>query len=232
MSVEPFIVYEPPYGGQALRLRGARAAWNRVKIFLETCTDASVETPKNAVLQLFEPSQPDSLFVAALDNAKASFGQGRRRAWSGGVRQDFLVEWHLSVDQIPLALTFIENGEPWPKSEIGPIEMSLSYDFQLVDPATRAILPGQTADRRAHQVQAHSNLIASLGPQNSAILVLRLPFASPDSDFVAYVESIVPHTPVKLLPHGFRHWVPTKKPSALGYRVRRVSAGLLDGIGS
>jgi hypothetical protein len=232
VSPEPFLVYDPPDGGQVVRVRRPADAWERPVGFLRTCTDADPLRPQHASLTLFEPRAIDQAawYAPTLAAAEAAFGAGERRAWTAGAREDFCVEWHLSWDASERARAFLEAGWPWPKTEFGPLEVTLSYTFRWVDPETRAVLPGQTADRRAHRIQATSDLLLTLGRPSSLILTGRFPFAEPGAEFIAYLERVVPHMPMPVLASRFRRWLPTRRPTKLGYTVRRVESGLLDGV--
>ena len=95
---------------------------------------------------------------------------------------------------------------------------------------TRAVFPGQVAESRAHPIQATSDLMLWLGKRSSAILEGRFPFPDPNGAFVAYVKSVAPLVPVSLLPHRFRHWIPTKGPSDFGYKRRKVDQRLLGKV--
>jgi hypothetical protein len=66
-----------------------------------------------------------------------------------------------------------------------------------------------------------------LGKRSWAILDGRFPFSAADDSFVAYLGSVASRTPVPLLPDRFRHWIPTKQPSELGYKRRKVDERLL-----
>jgi hypothetical protein len=230
--LSPFLVYDPPYGGQALRVRRAADAWERVAGFLRACTDADPLRPERAGLRLYEPgdADPTTWYAPTLAAAEAAFGSGQRRAWTKGAREDFCVEWRLPPDAAERARAFLEAGEPWPKTEFGPASVTLSYTFRWVDPETRAVLPGQTPDRRAHPIQATSDLLLTLGRLSSLIFTGRFPFAEPGAEFIAYLERVAPYMPMPLLAGRFRRWLPTRRPTELGYTVRRVGAGLLDGV--
>ncbi len=236
MKLEPFIVYEPPQGGQAIRSTGPVPAWERVSAFLRACTDADPDRPDSVTLTVYDPSAGDATgwHDRALRAAESRFGRGERRAWLHGVRQDFsvnsreyCVEWRLASEQSGEARSYLTESGPRLRTKYGPVALTLSYTFRWVHPTTRAVLPGQDAEARAHPTQATSDLMLGLAKRPWAILDGRFPFAAPDNAFVAYVGFVAPHSPVPLLPNRFRHWIPTKQPSDLGYKRRKVDGQLL-----
>lgn len=235
MACIPFIAYEPPDWGQSLR--GALvAAWERIQRFLESCTDADPDRPDLPLLTIFEPTSSEQAqwYCQAVSRAEALFGRGERRSWLQAIGEDssikpseYCVEWRLAPEQACDARSFLVTGEPWPRSDLGPARLSLSYSFRLIDPETRAVLPGQDAEFRAHSVQATSTLTVGLQRLSWATLTARFPFQVVEGEFLAYVAKIASLTPVPLLSNKFRHWTPTKKPSYLGYTRRKVSQGTL-----
>jgi hypothetical protein len=235
MNRVAFIVYEPPDWGQSLRASPA-TAWERVQRFLQSCTDADPDRPFLPTLTIFEPASPAQAqwYDQAVLIAEDRFGRGQRRVWAQEVRADFsvrsrkyCVEWRLAPEQASDARSYLIAAEPWPRSEVGPAQLSLSYTFRLLDPETRAVLPGQAAEFRAHSVQATSDLTVVLQRLSWATMNARFPFPEADDEFLAYVARIAPMTPVPLLSNKFRHWVPTKRPSYLGYVRRKVTEGNL-----
>jgi hypothetical protein len=239
MRPEPFIVYEPPHGGQAIRPAGPVPAWDRVSAFLRSCTNADPNRPGSVTLTVFEPSpgDPAEWYDRAVHAAEARFGRGERQAWLQGVREDFsvnsrayCVEWRLASQQGGEARSYLTEGGPWPRTKYGPVKLTLSYTFRWIDPRTRGVLPGQGAEARAHPTQAPSDLILGLAKRSWAILDGRFPFAAPDDAFIAYVGLVAPLAPVPLLPNRFRHWIPTKQYSNLGYKRRKVDGRLLGNV--
>jgi hypothetical protein len=231
MSVEPFIAYDPPDGGQ--RLRGSHAAaCRRVARFLRRCTTARPDRPQELKLTIYEPTGDDARewLVPTLAAVDRQFGPGERRAWATGVDELYLREWELDPASLLSARQFLTDGEPWPRTAVGPVEVMIGYSFRWLDLRTGDPLPGQEPAQRAMAGQAESCLLLGLGRQSWLLLLARFPFAAPNADFIAYVEQVAPFLPVRLSPGRFRHWVPTSRPSRTGYAVSRIDAGLLDGI--
>lgn len=228
MPAEPFIVYDPPYGGQAIRGRRTADAWAKVSAFLESCTDALPSRPTSLRLALYESDGPAAAewLLPAGEQATTHFGPGVRRAWTTGARQDYRVEWDLAPDSLHQALALLAGWEPMPKTDFGPAALTIGYRFRWVELATRVVLPGQRVDQRAHPLQAESDLLVTLGNRSSAILNARLPFTEPSPQFVAYLKGLLPRLPIKLNPARLRHWVPTKKGGGLGYRPLRIALEL------
>ncbi len=135
------------------------------------------------------------------------------------------MEWRLPPDASERARAFLEAGEPWPKTEFGPVSVTLHYRFRWVDLETHAVLPGQTAERRAHWIQATSNLSLTLDRSSSIIFTGRFPFAQPDAEFIAYVKQVAPYMPMAFLARRFgsgfrrvvrRRWVTRSAESTPG----------------
>jgi hypothetical protein len=228
MPAEPFIVYDPPYGGQAVRGKRVADAWVKVAAFLESCTDRQPLRPLSLDLDLLESGGPAAAKwrLAALEQASARFGSGTRRAWATGAREEYKVEWRLEPAQLGQALALLTSWEPMPKAEIGPADLRIYFRFRWIDLETRTVLPGQREDQRAHPSQAESDLMVSLGARSSAILNARLPFQGPNPNFVAYVRALVPLVPFRLNTARLRHWIPTRKGDGLGYRRLRLAVNL------
>lgn len=238
---EPMVVYEAPPGGQPIRPADPAPAWERVAVFLRSCTDADPDRPQQDVkLKLYEPAAGDPVgwYEPARRAAEARFGPGKRQSWMHEVRTDFsvksrayCVEWRLAPERVGDARTFLTEFAPWPRATHEPVSLSLYFCFRWIDPVTRAVLPGQTPEARAHPTQAESTLHLWVGRRSSASLDARFPFPSADEAFTAYLGHVASVSPVTLLPSRFRLWVPTKKPSELGYMRRKVFVQVPDPSG-
>lgn len=231
MSIEPFIAYDPPDGGQVLR-GSPLDAWQRTSRFLQHCTDARPERPQSVKLTIYEPtaSDPSEWYVPTMAAARARFGAAERRAWATGVDELYCTEWDLDPAHANAARTFLAEGEPWPRTAVGPAEVMVGYAFRWIDLETGEHLPGQEPARRAHPAQAESSLLLGLGRRSWVMLLARFPFATANAEFIAYLEQVAAYMPVRLSPIRFRHWIPTHRASQTGYTVKRIDAGLLDGI--
>lgn len=228
MPAEPFIVYDPPYGGQAVCGKRVADAWVKVAAFLDSCTDSQPLQPRSLDFYLFESGGPAAARwrLSALEQARARFGSGTRHAWATGAREEYRVQWCLEPAQLEQALALLTSWEPMPVAEIGPAELNVYFRFRWIDLETRAVLPGQREDQRAHPSQAESSLTVSLGARSSAILNARLPFQGPNPEFVAYMRALAPLLPIKLNTARLRHWIPTRKGDGLGYRRLRLAVKL------
>lgn len=231
MSVEPFIAYDPPDGGQPLR-GSPDDAWRRTARFLEHCTTARPGRPQSVKLTIYEPAgvDPAEWYRPTLDAAQSLFGRAERRAWATGADELYCTEWDLDVAQVAAARTFLAEGEPWPRTAVGPAEVLVGYAFRWIDLESGEPLAGQDASRRAHANQAESSLLLGLGRRSWVMLLGRFPFQHANADFIAYLEQVAAYVPVRLSAVRFRHWVPTVRASQTGYTVKRIDAGLLDGI--
>ena len=229
MSAEPHIVYDPPYGGQAIRARTPREAFIRVASFLRAFTDADPDVPHSLDLWIHEPATTEAAewHPATVRDAEARFGPGRRRQWALGASELYRIEWRLDGARLAPALDFLDGAAPGVRTIHAPVMVTASYAFRWVDPETHAVLPGQEPDRRARPTQATSTMHVFLERRSSAILGARFPFPSPDAAASAYIRRVIAAAPVPLTSARFRHWVPTVKPSDLGYAVRRIAPAWL-----
>ncbi|MBA3889553.1 MAG: hypothetical protein H0X64_03395 [Gemmatimonadaceae bacterium] len=231
MSVEAFIAYDPPDGGQPLR-GSPDDAWHRTTRFLQHCTTARPDRPHSVKLTVYEPAgdDPPEWYRPTLAAAHDRFGRAERRAWATGVDELYCTEWDLDAAHVGAARTFLAEGEPWPRTAVGPAEVLVGYTFRWIDLESGEPLAGQEPSRRAHPNQAESTLLLGLGRRSWIMLLGRFPFQAANAGFITYLEQVAAYVPVRLSPVRFRHWIPTLRASQTGYTVRRIDAGLLDGI--
>ena len=230
VSAEPHIVYDPPYGGQAIRAKTAREAFTRVAAFLRAFTDADPDVPHGCDLWIHEPGATEEAdwYPPAVRDAEARFGPGQRHRWAHGTSELHRIEWRLDGAPLAPTLDFLDGAAAGVRTIHGPVTVTASYRFRWIDPDTRVPLPGQEPERRARPTQATSTLLLSLERRPSAILGARFPFSAPDAAASAYVRRVIAAAPVPMASGRFRHWVPTVKPTDLGYAIRRIDAPWLD----
>jgi hypothetical protein len=222
--VSPEVVYDPPYGGQALRVRGTGKAWDRTATFLTRCTDADPSRPETVDLSVYEPAARERAdwYEPTLRAAESAFGPGERFAWLIGASEAYRIDWRLPSEDTSRALAFLTDGEPWPKTVYGPIALTLTFRFRWVDPETDVALPGLEADPGGPASQAASSIMVFLRPQSSAILTARFPFSTVGSEFLTFLARVAPYTPMPLLSSRFRLRIPTRRPSEVGFVTRRI----------
>ena len=97
-------------------------------------------------------------------------------------------EWKLTPKDLDQALKFMISGQPYPKYNLGPIELIVSYDFKLVDITTKIEL--------SHQ-QFTSSVLLWLTKCNCVAPSLCFPFVEPNEEFWDYVNSIEKFLPFK-----------------------------------
>ena len=233
MAAQPHIVYDPPYGGQAIRAKSHRDAFARAAELLRSVTDADPDVPEALELEIFEPSPDESRgwLEPSVRTAEARLGPGHRRRWATGTLDLHLVGWRLERAAIAPLLELLEEVDPRERTTYGPVSLWAWYSFRWIDPDTRLVLPGQDEGDRAHPTQATSTLQLTLERRPSAILHGRFPFAAPDAHAAAYVRRVMAVAPFSLSSARFRLWVPTRKKSDLGYAIRRIDAPWLKDPG-
>jgi hypothetical protein len=115
-----------------------------------------------------------------------------------------------------------------PPNSIEPASYSSSVTCRLCDPRSGELLPGQELGQ-ASVGRIISSLFLYVSPTRiTGVFNLVFPFAEPNDAFLDYLSAIRPFLPVRLARSGFRLRQPTKRPG--GFRDRRISPGLFDGI--
>jgi hypothetical protein len=150
MAAQPHIVYDPPYGGQAIRAKSHRDAFARAAELLRSVTDADPDVPEALELQIFEPSPDESRgwLEPSVRTAEARLGPGHRRRWATGTLDLHLVGWRLERAAIAPLLELLEEVDPRERTTYGPV--SLGPVLLPVDrPGHPPVLPARTRRPRA-----------------------------------------------------------------------------------
>jgi hypothetical protein len=221
-----FIQYSSPDGGQSLRSHPIQKAWDGIVRFLEFCTDATA--PESRKLVLFEGIADEASYYVApiLEELTQRWGPTKRCQWCYGARECYNYEWSLSSEQDQEARELLQ-GRSWPESELGPVQLVLSYRFRWIDPCTRIPLPFQDKAYLVPAWKPESSLLVFLQPHSRVILEGHFPFESPDERFRSYVEVVKPVAPFRLIPRHFRLLIPNKRGTT--YIARRIDPMLHSG---
>lgn len=226
------IAYRATDWGQPILRRNAAEAYRAVLGFLQECTDWTGQW-NGGSLTIFDAGprmaadyDPTVLVTAAT----AVLGPSRRypgivHAATG--EQQFKHEWQVPSTQHPWAVALVV-GQPRESTNALPsISYAVSTQFRLRDPRTGEILVGQD-EPAAGQSVLRSSLLLHLTTRPAASFDLAFPFPEPTQQFLDFVAAVRPHLPVRLARTAFRQMVPGTR-SGL-WRVRRIAAGLFDGL--
>lgn len=198
-------------GAHSLGRMSRRVAYERTISFLQTCTE--LVSPAQYTFQVNDvPELSRQLDLEA--ELERRFGPGRRIS--------------VPARRVEEALELLEDINPQPTNQWGmaPIWFRAQWSFQILDPRTAHVLPGQHPERFAGTEYVWSVPLGtsdlSLILDNSARLGIDLCIPDADSDLL---QRIVPwlqdHLPFKMSAKQWRSWTPTKSGS---FRSRRMAA--------
>lgn len=209
---KPFIFYSLPKSRTTQQLNGGRRvekAWANVCDFLHYCTTTRPEHPTSISLRVYSaytgdinPEIADKIIVTT----KQLFGAGQTDpitySYPSGIPDKHTkTEWRIERTDLKKAIDFLINGQPWHKLTFGPIELIISYDFKLIDPATKSELPNQDLS---------SSIMVWFSRSCICSPDLCFPFDQPNKNFYDYLESINSFLPFKLEHKYLRFGRPNK----------------------
>jgi hypothetical protein len=195
----PYIIYSLPKSRptQALIGRRIRKAFDNASSFIENCTTAKTNQPDSLRLTAYSAFWEDESTRYSEDlinNTTKKFGEGLGKP-SGLVypseqsHEQKIIEWNLNPTDLYHAIEFLDQNAPFPKFNLGPIELIIIYNFKLIDLLSNTELPDQ---------QQTSNILIWLSRSNCCIMTLCFPFESADKRFYDYLNRLTPFLPCKL----------------------------------
>lgn len=199
VATRPYIIYTLPQSRTTQALIGGKIekVWANVERFLTTCTNADLDNPNSIYLTGFtadeEHGEHPELADKLINKTKEIFGNGVTNTTgylypaNTPLRQT-KTEWKLTPKDLAKALKFMISGQPYPKYNLGPIELIVSYDFKLIDTVSKIELPNQ---------QYTSSVLLWLTKSNCVAPSLCFPFAEPSKEFLDYTNSIEKFLPFK-----------------------------------
>lgn len=196
---KPYIIYSLPQSRTTQSLIGGKIekVWANVKHFLTACTNSIIEKPDRISLVCYSADEKHGENPEAageiLKRTQALFGVGATSPLAYHYPSNILTtqtktEWSLSFKDLDTAIDYIIKGQPYPKHNLGPIELILSYDFKLVDPISKVELPDQ---------QFPSSILVWLTKSNCVSPSLCFPFTEPNQEFWEFVSKIESFLPFK-----------------------------------
>ncbi|MEI9943780.1 MAG: hypothetical protein WDN26_06110 [Chitinophagaceae bacterium] len=199
VATRPYIIYSLPQSRTTQALTGGKIekVWANVERFLTACTNADINNPHNIYLTGYtadeDHGEHPEVASKLIKKTKEVFGNGITDTIgylypaNTPLRQT-KTEWKLIPKDLNKALEYIIAGQPYPKYNLGPIELIISYDFKLVDILSKNELPNQ---------QYTSSLLLWLTKRNCVAPSLCFPFVEPNRHFWDYVGSIEKFLPFK-----------------------------------
>jgi len=200
IASRPYIFYSLPKSRTTQSLPGKKIekVWNNIQLFLNACTTAEIENPTSIYLHGYSAAEDHGespeLAQEVLEYTKSIFGAGVTSSIGNLYPQNIplkqtVTDWDLDAGDLKKVIDFMIKGQPWPKYNLGPVELILSYDFKFINMASKVELPNQ---------QFTSSLLIWLSRSNCVSPSLCFPFEEPDGKFWSYIDSIEPFLPFKL----------------------------------
>jgi hypothetical protein len=196
---ETFIFYSLPKSRTTQRLLGGKIekVWLGVTNFLMNCTSVPVEEPTSVYLVAYDAWEDDEhpeLVAKIVADLGEVFGEPKTEPLSyhypsGVPSTQMKSEWKFDKSDLSKVVDYLIKGQPWPKFSLGPVELIISFHFNLVDPITKIELPNQSNK---------SSILVWLSRSCSCSPTLYLPFDTADQSFKSYVDKTQPYLPFKL----------------------------------
>jgi len=196
---KPFIFYSLPKSRTTQRLTGGKIekVWAGLNTFFRNCTTVSINEPTSIQLTAYSAWKDDEFPEIAdkiIADTKIVFGEPKTEPLSyhypsGVPDTQTKNEWKFDNSDLSKVLDYLIKGQPWPKFTFGPVELIVSYDFNLIDPLTKIELPNQ---------QSKSSIMVWLSRSCSCSPDLCIPFDTADQKFKDYLNKIDAYLPFKL----------------------------------
>ncbi|MEP0368788.1 MAG: hypothetical protein ABJN36_11625 [Cyclobacteriaceae bacterium] len=196
---KPFIFYSLPKSRTTQRLNGGKIekVWAGLNTFLTNCSTVSINEPTRIQLTAYSAWKDDEhpeIADKIIADTRIVFGEPKSEPLSyhypsGLPSTQTKNEWEFDKGDLSKVLDYIIAGQPWPKFTFGPVELIVSFDFNLIDPTTRIELPNQ---------QNKSSIMVWLSRSCSCSSDLYFPYDKADQNFKDYLNKIETHLPFKL----------------------------------
>lgn len=209
--------------GQAVREKGIEMAWLKIEFFIRQFTTALPENPDHSrwdsielhIFSGFEDPKTDDKSWTAINLANEKFGEGQII----NIQQPQLYEnppkketiWRLTKETFKDAVNILTNGDPWPKQQLGPVELMFSYNFHLRDSRSKKIMDG---------LPFQSGIMFWLTRTSFCSPTLNFPFQNADDSFWNYVKEMEPYLPFKFDKKYLR--LVTKNKKGTGFKSRKL----------
>jgi len=166
-------------------------------MFLANCTTAEITDVVSLELTAYtayDASDPAEKLEEIITNTSERFGTGCKEPIafhypSGNPHATNKYTWSFTKDKLQELVQYIIANSPMPKSNFGPLELSMTYNFNLVDPKNKSELPDQ---------MSKGSLLVWFSRGKSCSPTLIFPFEQADQQFWNYIDSIAPYLPFRL----------------------------------
>ncbi|MGV3587348.1 MAG: hypothetical protein ACO1OF_10120 [Adhaeribacter sp.] len=212
----PFILYSLPQSRTTQQLfhgRNIKNTWENICKFLINCTTVQPNQPLGLCLTAYSANKDDSnpeIADKIIAEAKSIFGDAKSEPISysypeGLPNEVTKTDWNLDSSDLERVVKYLVNGQPWPKFTYGPIELTLSYNFKLVDPITKKELANQ---------ELSSSLMVWLSRSCLCSPDIYFPFSQPNAEFYNFLRGLEVFLPFKLEQKYLRLGRPNKNKTA------------------
>jgi hypothetical protein len=196
---KPYIIYSLPKSRttQAFNRSKIDKAFEDTKIFLESCTSTNISNPDTLQLTAYtayDSSDPSELLEDIIIKTGIKFGKAEVSPIAfhyptGEPHTTNKYEWTLSNQRLQEAVNYIIENSPMPKSNFGPLELYLNYNFKWTAPKSKTELPNQ-------DYVSSFGIWFSRGKACSPDLFF--PFEEANQEFWNYLDTISKFFPFKL----------------------------------
>jgi hypothetical protein len=209
--------------GHAFRRRGVQRAWEDLQHFFSTCTHVSA--PSSIELEVERPTAWDdeAPMWPIIDHALRHFGtpssevlHGSADGLSGALSKGGRYTWTRTSAQIESDLAYLIQGEPWPKTAMGPVTLRLSQTFTW---KRSTALPSL---ERAHPQAPPGAGRFSVWLSRRCFVQpsLTFPFVHDDPALLDFLRELRLHLPFRMHNNHFRRVLPGKSPGV--FHVRKM----------
>lgn len=208
---------------QSVREKGIEMAWLKLDFFLEQFTTAIPDSPDDSnwdsielsIFNGFEDIETEDKCWTAINLANERFGVGQiinirhPGLYKNPPKKETI--WRLKKESFRSAVDILIHGEPWPKQEFGPTELTFHYKFYLKDLKTKKVLDGQPAQ---------SDIVFWLSRNSKCSPMINFPFKQADKMFWDDLAEVEPYLPFKFDPKDLR--LVTKNQKGTGYKWSKL----------
>lgn len=224
MRTAEFVSYHPSKStgfGHAFRRRGVQRAWEDLHRFFAACTHVS--PPTQIELEVERPTKwdDDAVMGRVIDHALQHFGAPSREALHGGTMwpsgepfKGGRYTWTRTAAQLDGDLAYLIQGEPWPKTTIGPVTLRMVQTFAW---KSGAALPSLD---RVHPDAPPGGGTVSLWFGRRCFLQpsFAFPFVHDEPAFLDFLRELQPNLPFRMHNNHFRRVWPGKAPQVFHSR--------------
>jgi len=164
--------------------------WESIEYFLRECTTAEIDTPYEISLTVYSSVKGDKspeLAEKILAETRSLFGKGKTSKMGEGFPTE--TDWKISNRDLQKVINYLIDGQPWPKFTFGPVELVISYDFNLINPKSKKELPNQ---------ENSSDIMIWLSKRCRCSPDLWFPFIEANQSFFNYINELQTYLPFQL----------------------------------